>query len=188
MRSIGWSDDKVDHILCIIARILHLGQVKFGGTMVVKGQEIAVIADDRMVVEVAKLLGVDLDKLITALTTCIIAARRELIRTNLNLHYGDVLEAIHIPRMGYPNHLDHAGFFKRYRMLLLLTIYDSMKFLLSMVDVVLALLDMLWKEEMAPTAVGRCCQYYMRMLLSQACRIGRCAQGCRASNDGQGDQ
>ncbi len=45
------------------------------------------------------------------------------------------------------------------------TIYDSMKFLLSMVDAVFALLDVPRKEETAPTAARRCCQYNMRMRL-----------------------
>jgi hypothetical protein len=45
------------------------------------------------------------------------------------------------------------------------TIYDSVKFLLFVVDAVLAMLDVPRKEEMVPTAVGRCCQYDMRMRL-----------------------
>jgi myosin heavy subunit len=68
MLSMGWSDDKANRVLCIIAGILHLCQVKFKGTMDANRQEIVVIAGDRMVVEVVKLLGLDLAKLITALT------------------------------------------------------------------------------------------------------------------------
>ncbi len=83
MRSMGWSDEKVDRVLSIIAGILHLGQVKFESTVDASGQEIATIADDRTVAEAAKLLGVDLDKLVTALTIRIIVARGDQIRTNL---------------------------------------------------------------------------------------------------------
>jgi hypothetical protein len=43
------------------------------------------------------------------------------------------------------------------------TIYDSVKYLLSVVDAVLALLDVPRKEETVLTAVGRRCQYDMRM-------------------------
>ncbi len=68
------------------------------------------------------------------------------------------------------------------------TIYDSVKLLLSMVDAVLALLDVPRKEETVPMAEGRLCQYDMRMCLPQACHMGCCAQQRQASNDGRGDQ
>ena len=49
------------------------------------------------------------------------AAKPKLLtrkRLTEQLRYGGVLEAVRVARMGYPVRLDHAGFFKRYRMLL----------------------------------------------------------------------
>jgi myosin-5 len=86
MRSMGWDDGKIDHVLSIIAGILHLGQVKFEGTMDASGQEIATIADEKTVADAAELLGVDLDKLVTALTIRIVVARNDRIRANLTPH------------------------------------------------------------------------------------------------------
>ena len=83
MRSMGWSEDKVDNVLSIIAGILHLGQVKFEGTMSEGGEEIATIADEKTVSDAAKLLGVDVEKLTTALTVRIMVTRGEEIRIDL---------------------------------------------------------------------------------------------------------
>mmetsp|Transcript_12606 Transcript_12606/g.27352 ORF Transcript_12606/g.27352 Transcript_12606/m.27352 type:complete len:1624 (-) Transcript_12606:148-5019(-) len=84
MRSMGWQEDKIDHVLSIIAGILHLGQVKFESKMSDGGQEIASIADEKTVADAAKLLGVDLDKLITALTVRIMVTRGDEIRIDLD--------------------------------------------------------------------------------------------------------
>lgn len=49
------------------------------------------------------------------------AAKPKLLtrkRLTEQLRYGGVLEAVRVARLGYPIRLDHAGFFKRYRMLL----------------------------------------------------------------------
>ena len=49
------------------------------------------------------------------------AAKPKLLtrkRLTEQLRYGGVLEAVRVARMGYPVRLDHAGFFKCYRMLL----------------------------------------------------------------------
>ena len=83
MRSMGWGEEKIDQVLSIIAGILHLGQVKFESTLDPSGQEIATIAENTTVEFAAKLLGVDVDKLITALTIRIIEARGDKIRTPL---------------------------------------------------------------------------------------------------------
>jgi len=83
MRSMGFSEQKVDHVLSIIAGILHLGQVKFESKMSDGGQEIAQIADMKTVEDAAKLLGVDIDKLITALTVRILVTRNEEMRIDL---------------------------------------------------------------------------------------------------------
>ncbi len=64
------------------------------------------------------------------------------------------------------------------------TICDSVKFLLSMVDAVLTLLDVPRKEEMVPIAAGKCCQYNMRMRIPHVCQMRCCAQQHQGSNDG----
>jgi len=83
MRSMGWSDDKIDQVLSIVAGILHLGQVSFESKMSDGGQEIASITDEKTVADAAKLLGVDLQKLITALTVRIMITRGDEIRIEL---------------------------------------------------------------------------------------------------------
>jgi len=83
MRSMGWGEEKLDHVLSIVAGVLHLGQVKFESKMSDGGQEIASIQDDKVVSDAARLLGVDLDKLITALTVRIIVTRGDEIRIDL---------------------------------------------------------------------------------------------------------
>lgn len=83
MRSMGWDETKIDAVLSIIAGILHLGQVKFESKMSEGGQEIAVLGNEQTVADAAKLLGVDLSKLITALTVRIMVTRGEEIRIEL---------------------------------------------------------------------------------------------------------
>ena len=83
MKSMGWSEEKIDKVLSIVAGILHLGQVKFEGTMSDGGQEVAQIVDEKTVADAAKLLGVDVDKLMTALTVRIIVTRGDEIRIDL---------------------------------------------------------------------------------------------------------
>ncbi|KAL7540528.1 hypothetical protein ACHAXR_010173 [Thalassiosira sp. AJA248-18] len=84
MRSMGWSEEKIDQVLSTIAGILHLGQVKFESKMSEGGQEIAQIADEKTVADAAKLLGVDLEKLKTALTVRIMVTRGDEIRIDLD--------------------------------------------------------------------------------------------------------
>jgi len=83
MRSMGWDEGKIDMVLSIVAGILHLGQVKFESKMSDGGQEVAQIADEKTVADAAKLLGVDLEKLTTALTVRIIVTRGDEIRIDL---------------------------------------------------------------------------------------------------------
>jgi len=83
MRSMGWTEEKIDNVLSIVAGILHLGQVKFESKMSDGGQEIAQIADMKTVADAAKLLGVDQEKLVTALTVRIMITRREEMRIDL---------------------------------------------------------------------------------------------------------
>ena len=83
MRSMGFDEDKIDKVLSIVAGILHLGQVSFESKVSDGGQEIASIADERTVADAARLLGVDLQKLITALTVRIMITRGDEIRIEL---------------------------------------------------------------------------------------------------------
>lgn len=83
MRSMGWNEEKIDMVLSIVAGILHLGQVKFESKMGEGGQEICQIADEKTVADAAKLLGVDVDKLTTALTVRIMVTRGDEIRIDL---------------------------------------------------------------------------------------------------------
>lgn len=80
MKSMGWSDEKVDDVLKIAAGIIHLGQVQFESGEA-NGVEIAVIDDDVMntVTNAANLLGVELDALKKALTERAVMARTETI-------------------------------------------------------------------------------------------------------------
>jgi len=84
MRSMGWTEEKIDNVLSVIAGILHLGQVKFESKMSEGGQEIAQIADEKTVADAAKLLGVDMEKMITALTVRIMVTRGDEIRIDLS--------------------------------------------------------------------------------------------------------
>lgn len=83
MRSMGWGEDRIDNVLSIIAGILHLGQVSFESKTNEGGQEIAQIGDEKTVADAARLLGVDVHKLITALTVRIMVTRGEEIRIDL---------------------------------------------------------------------------------------------------------
>lgn len=83
MRSMGWGEEKIDKVLSIVAGILHLGQVKFDSKMSEGGQEIAQIADEKTVADAAMLLGVDVEKLTTALTVRIMITRGDEIRIDL---------------------------------------------------------------------------------------------------------
>ncbi len=57
--------------------------MKFVGAVDGSGQENATITDMRMVKDAAKLLGVDLDKLVMVLTMRIAVARNDRIRASL---------------------------------------------------------------------------------------------------------
>ena len=83
MRSMGWDEGRIDMVLSIVAGILHLGQVKFESKMSEGGQEIAQIADEKTVADAAMLLGVDVEKLTTALTVRIMVTRGDEIRIDL---------------------------------------------------------------------------------------------------------
>ncbi len=83
MRSMGFDEEMIDRVLSIVAGILHLGQVKFESKFNEGGQEVATIVDTKTVADAAKLLGVDVDKLITALTIRIMVTKGDQIRIDL---------------------------------------------------------------------------------------------------------
>lgn len=83
MCSMGFDEEMIDRVLSIVAGILHLGQVKFESKFNEGGQEVATIVDTKTVADAAKLLGVDVDKLITALTIRIMVTKGDQIRIDL---------------------------------------------------------------------------------------------------------
>jgi myosin-5 len=84
MKGLGWSDETVDMVMCIIAGLLHLGQITFDSQENESGQDVAVVTDEKVLTDSAELLGVDVDKLKTTLTERIIVARGQEIKTQLS--------------------------------------------------------------------------------------------------------
>mmetsp|Transcript_39271 Transcript_39271/g.59237 ORF Transcript_39271/g.59237 Transcript_39271/m.59237 type:complete len:1407 (+) Transcript_39271:381-4601(+) len=84
MRSMGWNEEKIDRVLSITAGLLHLGQVSFDSVESEGGQEIAAISDPKIVKDAANLLGVDEQKLVTALTERLMLTRGETITIQLS--------------------------------------------------------------------------------------------------------
>lgn len=83
MSSLGWEEEKIDTVLSLIAGLLHLGQITFDSTESEGGVEIAVIADDKILNNSARMLGVDVDKLKTALTERLMVTRGDAITIQL---------------------------------------------------------------------------------------------------------
>ena len=83
MRKLGWTKECIDNVLCLVAGLLHLGQIKFD-SVEKDGLETAEISQENNALEYsARLLGVDTDKLRAAVTERIIVARGQEIRTQL---------------------------------------------------------------------------------------------------------
>jgi myosin V len=82
MAKLGWSQETIDSVMCLIAGLLHLGQIKFNAVEK-GGNDAAEVADDKILSYTARLIGVDVDKLRSALTERIVLARGEEIRTTL---------------------------------------------------------------------------------------------------------
>ena len=82
MRRLGWSEETIDQVFCIIAGLLHLGQISFN-SVEKEGMETAEIGDEKILEYSARLLGVDVDRLRLALTERIIMARGQEIKTQL---------------------------------------------------------------------------------------------------------
>jgi myosin-5 len=82
MQRLGWSKETIDQVFCIIAGLLHLGQISFN-SVEKEGMETAVIGDEKILEYSSRLLGVDTNRLRLALTERIIVARDQEITTQL---------------------------------------------------------------------------------------------------------
>jgi len=82
MRRLGWSTETIDTVMKLIAGLLHLGQISFN-SVEKDGLETAEVADEKILGYCSRLLGVDTDKMRTALTERIILARGQEIKTML---------------------------------------------------------------------------------------------------------
>lgn len=82
MKGLGWPADTISSVLSIVAGILHLGQIQFEGQDM-DGVNASVVADKKGLVTAARLMGVDVGMLETALTERLIYARGQEIRTKL---------------------------------------------------------------------------------------------------------
>jgi myosin-5 len=85
MKGLGWSEETIEKVLKICAGILHLGQITFDAVTNDDGVDAAVVEEERMLTDAAELMGVDVDKMKTALTERVIVARGQEIRTQLNV-------------------------------------------------------------------------------------------------------
>jgi len=74
MTNLGWDESKANTVLSLVAGLLHLGQIQFVGVEK-DGQEISQVSNENVVTLAAELLGVDTDKLRTALTVRILKVR-----------------------------------------------------------------------------------------------------------------
>ena len=83
MRKLGWSEERIQSVLSLIAGLLHLGQVKFDAVEK-DGLETADVKDDKSLTYASRLLGVDTDQLRCALTERILLARGEEMKMQLS--------------------------------------------------------------------------------------------------------
>jgi len=82
MSSLGWDESKINLVLSLVAGLLHLGQVTFDG-IESDGNEISQVADESILLLSASLLGVNEEKLKSALTQRILITRGEAITIKL---------------------------------------------------------------------------------------------------------
>ncbi len=84
MKSI-WQEEKMDKVLSLCAGLLHLGQINFDSVENEGGQEVAAITEQNLesLKSASFLLGVDEEKLKTALTERILVTRGEAITIQL---------------------------------------------------------------------------------------------------------
>ncbi|CAB9525821.1 Unconventional myosin-Ic [Seminavis robusta] len=86
MRNLGWSQETIDSVMSLIAGIIHLGQISFNKKVDdASGLEIAEVGEAKEMELTARLCGVDLEKLNTALTERVIVARGQEIKTQLTV-------------------------------------------------------------------------------------------------------
>mmetsp|Transcript_27066 Transcript_27066/g.41513 ORF Transcript_27066/g.41513 Transcript_27066/m.41513 type:complete len:1447 (+) Transcript_27066:288-4628(+) len=82
MDSMGWSAEKKDMVLALVAGLLHLGQISFTSAEQ-NGVEVATITEPKIVEDAARLLGVNLEKLQIALTERVMITRGDEIKIQL---------------------------------------------------------------------------------------------------------
>ena len=83
MKALGWSEETIDKVMAMVAGVLHLGETSFEAKQSESGLDAAHIESREELERTASLLGVDVDKMATALTERIVVARGEEIRTEL---------------------------------------------------------------------------------------------------------
>lgn len=83
MRKLGWSEERIQTVLSLIAGLLHLGQIQFN-SVEKDGLETAEVKDEKSLQYAARLLGVDIDQLRCALTERIMVARGEEMKMQLS--------------------------------------------------------------------------------------------------------
>ena len=84
MTTLGWTEDKVEGVLKLVAGLIHLGQINFDATESEGGQEVSVIQDENVLQNAATMLDVDTDKLKAALTERLMITRGEGITIQLS--------------------------------------------------------------------------------------------------------
>lgn len=84
MTALGWTEDKVEDVLKLVAGLIHLGQINFDATESEGGQEVSVIQDENVLQNAATMLDVDTDKLKAALTERLMITRGEGITIQLS--------------------------------------------------------------------------------------------------------
>ena len=84
MTALGWTEDKVEDVLKLVAGLIHLGQINFDATESEGGQEVSVIQDETVLQNAATMLDVDTDKLKAALTERLMITRGEGITIQLS--------------------------------------------------------------------------------------------------------
>jgi myosin heavy subunit len=67
MKGLGWPAETISSVLSIVAGILHLGQIQFEGQDM-DGVNASVVTDKKGLATAARLMGVDVGMLETALT------------------------------------------------------------------------------------------------------------------------
>lgn len=82
MRSMNWSEEKIDTVLTLVAGLAHLGQISFN-SVEVSGAEAAEIADLKEAEKTAELIGVNFEQFSRALTEKKLVTRGDSIITKL---------------------------------------------------------------------------------------------------------